>query len=226
MSDTVFIIFMFSLIAANIVFCIWVLSGDKRDKKDVGTILKASDDMITGLERFMDSFPKMTEEFVSNVTPAIDSYIKERVEAYIQANAMNVPTVTDIQELDSIRESVDNFGTDIVPRGDESAPDYKPKAQGLSFDEIATAIENVCASELYKATFLHEPEKAFRASTGKQVNIRPEYHRNILLILEAAGCDCITLTGFLDNVLAHHFKNYGNNIGKIINSRFTNPESL
>ena len=226
MSDTVFIIFMFSLIAANIVFCIWVLSGDKRDKKDVGTILKASDDMITGLERFMDSFPKMTEEFVSDVTPAIDRYIKERVEAYIQANAMNVPTVTDIQVLDPIREADDNFNPDRVPCGGESAPAYKPMAQGLSFDEIETAIENACASDLYKDTFLHEPEKAFRASTGKQVNIRPEYHRKILLILEAAECDCSTLTGFLDNVLAHHFKNYVNNIGKIINSRFTNPKNL
>ena len=137
-----------------------------------------------------------------------------------------MPTVTDIQELDTIRDPIDNFDTDRVPCGGESAPDYKPKAQGLSFDEIETAIENVCASELYKATFLHEPEKAFRTSSGKQVNIRPEYHRNILLILEAAGCDCATLTGFLDNVLAHHFKNYGNNIGKIINSHFTNPESL
>lgn len=226
MSDTVFIIFMFLLIAANIVFCIWVLSGDKRDKKDVTTILKASDDMITGLERFMDSFPKMTEEFVSDVTPAIDRYIKERVEAYIQANAMNVPTVTDIQGLNPIREADDNFNPDRVPCGGESAPDYKPKAQGLSFEEIEAAIENACGPELYKDTFLHEPEKAFRASTGKQVNIRPEYHRNILLILEAAGCDCVTLTGFLDNVLAHHFKNYGNNIGKIINSRSINPESL
>ena len=226
MSDTVFIIFMFSLIAANVIFCIWVLSGDKRDKKDVGTILKASDDMITGLERFMDSFPKMTEEFVSDVTPAIDSYIKERVEAYIQTSAAVMPTVTDIQELDPIREADDNFGTDRAPCGGEAAPDYKPMAQGLSFDEIETAIENACASNLYKDTFLHEPEKAFRASTGKQVNIRPEYHRNILLILEAAGCDCATLTGFLDNVLAHHFKNYGCNIGKIINSRFINSESL
>lgn len=226
MSDTVFIIFMFSLVAANIVFCIWVLSGNKRDKKDVGTILKASDDMITGLERFMDSFPKMTEEFVSDVTPAIDSYIKERVEAYIQASAVVMPTVTDIQEPDPIREPDTNFGTDRVRYSGESNPDYKPLTEGVVFEEIEAAIENACGPELYKDTFLHEPEKAFRASTGKQVNIRPEYHRNILLILEAAGCDCVTLTGFLDNVLAHHFKNYGNNIGKIINSRFTNPESL
>ena len=147
MSDTVFIIFIFSLIAANIVFCIWVLSSDKRDKKDVGTILKASDDMITGLERFIDSFPKMTEEFVSDVTPAIDSYINERVEAYIQASAVVMPTVTDIQEPDSIREPDTNFGTDRVRYSGESNPDYKPLTEGVAFEEIEAAIENACGPD-------------------------------------------------------------------------------
>ena len=222
------IIFIITIIIVNVVLLTYLLVNGKRDKckSNIIEVLKASGTMISALDTFRKNIPQMSEEFVSDVKPAIDSYIKERVEAYIQASAVVMPTVTDIQELDSIRESVDNFGTDIVPRGDESAPDYKPKAQGLSFEEIEAAIENACGPELYKDTFLHEPEKAFRASTGKQVNIRPEYHRNILLILEAAGCDCVTLTGFLDNVLAHHFKNYGNNIGKMMNSRFTNPESL
>lgn len=216
------------IIIVNVVVFTYLLVNGKRRKVEgnIVEILKASGTMISALDTFRKNIPQISEEFVSDVKPAIDSYIKERVEAYIQASAVVMPTVTDIQELDSIRESVDNFDTDIVPRGDESAPDYKPKAQGLSFEEIEAAIENACGPELYKDTFLHEPEKAFRASTGKQVNIRPEYHRNILLILEAAGCDCVTLTGFLDNVLAHHFKNYGNNIGKMMNSRFTNPESL
>lgn len=223
-----YIFFIIAIIIVNVVLFTYLFVNGKRDKckSDIIEVLKASGTMISALDTFRKNIPQMSEEFVSDVKPAIDSYIRERVEAYIQASAAVMPTVTDIQELDSIRESVDNFGTDIAPRGDESATDYKPKAQGLSFDEIETAIENVCASELYKATFLHEPEKAFRTSSGKQVNIRPEYHRNILLILETAGCDCVTLTGFLDNVLAHHFKNYGCNIGKIINSRFTNPESL
>lgn len=222
------IIFIITIIIVNVVLLTYLLVNGKRDKckSNIIEVIKASGTMISALDTFRKNIPLMSEEFVSDVKPAIDSYIKERVEAYIQASAVVMPTVTDIQELDSIRESVDNFGTDIVPRGDESAPDYKPKAQGLSFEEIEAAIENACGPELYKDTFLHEPEKAFRASTGKQVNIRPEYHRNILLILEAAGCDCVTLTGFLDNVLAHHFKNYGNNIGKMMNSRFTNPESL
>lgn len=223
-----YIFLIIAVIIVNVVLFTYLFVNGKRDKckSDIIEAIKASGTMISALDAFRKNIPQMSEEFVSDVKPAIDSYIRERVEAYIQASAAVMPTVTDIQEPDPVREPDDNFGTDRVLRGVESAPDYKPKAQGLSFEEIEAAIENACGLELYKGTFLHEPEKAFRASTGKQVNIRPEYHRNILLILEAAGCDCVTLTGFLDNVLAHHFKNYGNNIGKIINSRFTNPECL
>lgn len=222
------IIFIITIIIVNVVLLTYLLVNGKRDKckSNIIEVLKASGTMISALDTFRKNIPQMSEEFVSDVKPAIDSYIKERVEAYIQASAVVMPTVTDIQEPDPIREPDTNFGTDRVRYSGESNPDYKPLTEGVAFEEIEAAIENACGLELYKGTFLHEPEKAFRASTGKQVNIRPEYHRNILLILEAAGCDCVTLTGFLDNVLAHHFKNYGNNIGKIINSRFTNPESL
>ena len=222
------IIFIITIIIVNVVLLTYLLVNGKRDKckSNIIEVLKASGTMISALDTFRKNIPQMSEEFVSDVKPAIDSYIKERVETYIQASAVVMPTVTDIQEPDPIREPVTNFGTDRVRYSGESNPDYKPLTEGVAFEEIEAAIENACGPELYKDTFLHEPEKAFRASTGKQVNIRPEYHRNILLILEAAGCDCVTLTGFLDNVLAHHFKNYGNNIGKIINSRFTNPESL
>lgn len=223
-----YIFLIIAVIIVNVVLFTYLFVNGERDKckSNIIEVLKASGTMISALDAFRKNIPQMSEEFVSDVKPAIDSYIRERVEAYIQASAAVMPTVTDIQEPDPVREPDDNFGTDRVSRGDEYAPDYKPKAQGLSFEEIEAAIENACGPELYKDTFLHEPEKAFRASTGKQINLRPEYHRNILLILEAAGCDCVTLTGFLDNVLAHHFKNYGCNIGKIINSRFTNPEGL
>lgn len=222
------IIIIIVLIIVNVVVFTYLLVNGKRIKveNNIVEILKASGTMISALDTFRKNIPQMSEQFVSDVKPAIDSYIKERVAAYIQANAVAVPTVTDIPELEPIREPYDIFGTDRVSCGGEPVSDYKPQAEGLAFEEIEAAIENACGPELYKDTFLHEPEKAFRASTGKQVNIRPEYHRNILLILEAAGCDCVTLTGFLDNVLAHHFKNYGSNIGKIINSRFINPESL
>lgn len=217
-----------AIIAVNVVLLTCLCVNEKRNKvgNNLMECLRATVNMISALDNFRKNIPQMSEEFVSDVKPAIDSYIKERVEAYLQSSPGVVPTVTDIQELDPIREPYDNLGIDRVPCGGESEPDYKPLTEGLAFEEIEAAIENACAPELYKDTFLHEPEKAFRASTGKQVNIRPEYHRNILLILEAAGCDCVTLTGFIDNVLAPHFKNYGCNIGKIINSRFTNPESL
>lgn len=225
MSDTVFIIFMFSLVAANIVFCIWVLSGDKRDKKDVGTILKASDDMITGLERFMDSFPKMTEEFVSDVTPAIDSYIKERVEAYIQASAVVMPTVTDFQEQTPIQSRPDNAKSGSSTYGEEGDRD-NPMPQELSSEEIESAFEAVPIADLYKDAFLHETENPFRTTSGKQVCIRKGYHRVITMLLESAECPCSTITGFIDNVLSDHFNMNRDSIEAIITSRYVNQKSL
>lgn len=225
MSDTVFIIFMFSLIAANIVFCIWVLSGDKRDKKDVGTILKASDDMITGLERFMDSFPKMTEEFVSDVTPAIDSYIKERVEAYIQASAAVMPTVSDIQEPTQIQSIADDAITGESTYGEEGDRD-NPMPQELSSVEMESTFESVPIADLYKDAFLHETENPFRATSGKQVCIRKGYHRVITMLLESAECPCSTITGFIDNVLSDHFNMNRDSIEAIITSRYVNQKSL
>lgn len=88
MNDAFFIIFILSLITANVVVFICAFAGRKRGKENVRTILKASEDMITGLDRFRNDIPEMAEKLVSDVKPAIDSYIKERVEAYIKANAV------------------------------------------------------------------------------------------------------------------------------------------
>ncbi len=224
MNDAFFIIFILSLITANVVVFICAFAGRKRGKENVRTILKASEDMITGLDRFRNDIPEMAEKLVSDVKPAIDSYIKERVEAYIKANAVAETAATDIQEIEPIRSPFDN-----AVRMSSDSVDIRhdmPMTQGLSFEDIEAVIEKACSPELYKDTFLHEPERKFRASAGKQVNIRPEYHRSILMILESAGCDCVTLTGFLDNVLAYHFKNYGCNIRKIINTRHIDTEGL
>lgn len=62
MNDTFFIIFILSLIAANVVVFICVFAGRKSGKEDVRTILKASEDMITGLDRFRNDIPEMADK--------------------------------------------------------------------------------------------------------------------------------------------------------------------
>lgn len=94
------IIFIITIIIVNVVLLTYLLVNGKRDKckSNIIEVLKASGTMISALDTFRKNIPQMSEEFVSDVKPAIDSYIRERAEAYIQASAAVMPTVTDIQE--------------------------------------------------------------------------------------------------------------------------------
>ncbi len=223
MSDTFFIIFILLLIVANVAFFIyWGVSEKWRnDKNHLRDFLKGCDDMKYELDRFMKDAAKIPGNIVTDLTPVIDCYIKERVEEYLRANAETAPSVSDIQVADITQCSADSAeSAGAVPYADTVL------TSDVSFEDMETAVRNAYFSESYKGAFLHEPEKTFRASTGKQVNIRLEYHRSILQLLGAAGCDCSTLTGFIDNVLEDHFKIYGRDIEGIIKSRYVNSESI
>lgn len=214
MSDTFFIIFIFSLIAANVVVFICIFAGCKRDKEDVRTILKASEDMITGIDRFRNDIPEMSEKFVSDIRPAIDSYIKERVEAYLVGLDTTPQPDGDVSVTD-----VESVSDDIYqPACNDCPVQDKPMANGLSYDDIEKVIGQVFTEDTYKRTFLRQPENMFRSSTGKQVSIREEYHKALMWLLNAGAGDCNTFTGFLDNLLAEHFITHGETIRNIVKS--------
>ena len=220
MSDTLFIIFILSLIAANIVVFICIFAGRKRAKEDVRTILKASDDMITGLDRFRNDIPEMADKLVSDVKPAIDSYIKERVEAYLVGLDTTPQPVGDASVIDFEPISDDIF----QPTGNDSPVRDKPLANGLSYNDIEKVFDQVFTEDTYKRTFLRHPQNMFRASTGKQVSIREEYHKTLMWLLNAGAGECNTFTGFLDNLLAEHFITHGETIRNIVKSSNNIPE--
>lgn len=220
MSDTLFIIFILSLIAANIVVFICIFAGRKRAKEDVRTILKASENMITGLDRFRNDIPEMAEKLVSDVKPAIDSYIKERVEAYLVGLDTTPQPVGDASVIDFEPISDDIF----QPTGNDSPVRDKPLANGLSYNDIEKVFDQVFTEDTYKRTFLRHPQNMFRASTGKQVSIREEYHKTLMWLLNAGAGECNTFTGFLDNLLAEHFITHGETIMNIVKSSNNIPE--
>lgn len=215
------------IIIVNVVVFTYLLVNGKRRKVEgnIVEILKASGTMISALDTFRKNIPQMSEEFVSDVKPAIDSYIKERVAAYIQANAVAVPTVTDIQEQDPIRTLVDYAENGASSCSDARNHNY-PIPQELSSEEMESAFESVPIADLYKDAFLHETENSFKATSGKQVCIRKGYHRVITMLLESAECPCSTITGFIDNVLSDHFNMNRDSIEAIITSRYVNQKSL
>lgn len=220
MNDTFFIIFILSLIAANIVVFICIFAGCKRDKEDVRTILKASEDMITGLDRFRKDIPEMAEKLVYDVKPAIDSYIKERVEAYLVGLDTTPQPVGDASVTDFEPISDDTCQT----ASNDSPFQDMPLTNGLSFEDIEKVFGKVLTEDTYKKTFLRIPENMFRSYTGKQVPIREEYHKTIMWLLNAGAGECNTFTGFLDNLLAEHFITHGEAIRNIVKSSNNIPE--
>lgn len=222
-----YIFFIIAIIIVNVVLFTYLFVNGKRDKckSDIIEVLKASGTMISALDTFRKNIPQMSEEFVSDVKPAIDSYIRERVEAYIQASAAVMPTVTDIQEPTQIQSLTDDAITGESTYGEEGDRD-NPMPQELSSEEMESTFESVPIADLYKDAFLHETENPFRATSGKQVCIRKGYHRVITMLLESAECPCSTITGFIDNVLSDHFNMNRDSIEAIITSRYVNKKSL
>lgn len=220
MNDTFFIIFILSLIAANVVVFICVFAGRKSGKEDVRTILKASEDMITGLDRFRNDIPEMADKLVSDVKPAIDSYIRERVEAYLVGFDTTPQPICDapVTDFEPITDDV------YQPTSNDSPVQDKPLANGLSYDDIEKVLGQVLTEDTYKRTFLRHPQNMFRASNGKQVSIREEYHKTLMWLLNAGAGECNTFTGFLDNLLAEHFITHGETIRNIVKSSNNIPE--
>lgn len=222
-----YIFFIIAIIIVNVVLFTYLFVNGKRDKfkSDIIEVLKASGTMISALDTFRKNIPQMSEEFVSDVKPAIDSYIRERAEAYIQASAAVMSTVTDIQEPTQIQSLADDAITGESTYGEEGDKDT-PMPQELSSEEMESMFESVPIADLYKDAFLHETENPFRATSGKQVCIRKGYHRVITMLLESAECPCSTITGFIDNVLSDHFNMNRDSIEAIITSRYVNKKSL
>lgn len=70
----------------------------------------------------------------------------------------------------------------------------------------------------YSARFL-----ANRFPSGrncKVVYIRPEYHERLLRIVQVTREEKTTLYSYIDNILEHHFKEFGEDITDYFNDHF------
>lgn len=66
---------------------------------------------------------------------------------------------------------------------------------------------------IYRSLFFKEA--AIPARIGKTVYVRKEYHERIQLILRVIGKDEVSLFSYIDNVLAHHFNTFQEEIKKL-----------
>jgi len=66
-------------------------------------------------------------------------------------------------------------------------------------------------SQEYETLFIRETDLP-PARFGKSVYIRKEYHDRISQIISVIGVNEVSLFGYIDNVLAHHFENFRDDI--------------
>lgn len=70
----------------------------------------------------------------------------------------------------------------------------------------------------YEETFLVNRFPSGR--NGKVVYIRPEYHERLLRIVQLTREERTTLYSYIDNILEHHFREYGDDITVYFNEHF------
>lgn len=70
----------------------------------------------------------------------------------------------------------------------------------------------------YEETFLVNRFPSGRS--GKVVYIRPEYHERLLRIVQLTREEKTTLYSYIDNILEHHFREFGEDITDYFNERF------
>lgn len=146
-----------------------------------------------------DTFPKSVRERLLDNMDKLEKGLKE-----LSQHSINTDASTDSHR-------------DAMP---------EPDSRGFDLTELEQTLKTDMAKNIYKEIYLREPVDIFRASQGKAVFIRPEYHHRIMLLLNADDGKCSTFIGFLDNVLSEHFNLNADSINGIIASRYKNPDSL
>jgi len=67
----------------------------------------------------------------------------------------------------------------------------------------------------YETLFIHDAPVTARL--GKLVYVRKEYHDRILKIIQVIGKNEVSISSYIDNVLAHHFATYQGEITELYN---------
>jgi len=72
----------------------------------------------------------------------------------------------------------------------------------------------------YETLFIRE--STVTARLGKTVYIRKEFHDRILKIIQVVGGNEVSLFSYIDNVLAHHFDSFQDDISQAYRQRISN----
>lgn len=100
-----------------------------------------------------------------------------------------------------------------VKPGDNKEISKEPKQNQKSRSRSSQS-----ATFSYEQLFLENRYPSGR--NGKVVYIRPEYHERLLRMVQLGIEDRTTLYSYIDNILKHHFDQFGDDITEYFNKNF------
>lgn len=140
----------------------------------------------------------MDQENKKQIPPKIDEDLMMSIMANgVKKEGLKIPTETNIQ--------VDN--KEMSKQINEDRKVVKDKVQKNRNVEVN-----------YESIFLIKSET--NARDGKTVYIRPAFHEKLTRIIQVIGEDKISIYAYLDNLLAHHFDEFGEQITKSYNEKY------
>jgi len=129
--------------------------------------------------------------------------------------------LTDNTRKDFEKPNVDEDYLMNIIGGDEPAPPAVNSQQQELPREIRSrekARNSVSKKAGYEETFLVNRFPSGR--NGKVVYIRPEYHERLIRIVQLTREEKTTLYSYIDNILEHHFREFGDDITTYFNEHF------
>jgi len=103
--------------------------------------------------------------------------------------------------------------------GDEIMPDKEEEEKNVSIKQHKTEKNRGRSLKMdYRETFLVNRFPSGR--TGKVVYIRTEFHERLLRLVQLTSENRVTLYSYIDNILDHHFKEFGDDITEYFNDHF------
>jgi len=119
------------------------------------------------------------------------------------------------------KPSVDEDYLMNIISGDQPAPvpDSNPQQEAAKAIPQKEKLRNPPSKKVhFEETFLVNRFPSGR--NGKVVYIRPEYHERLLRIVQLTREEKTTLYSYIDNILEHHFREFGDDITNYFNDRF------
>jgi hypothetical protein len=128
--------------------------------------------------------------------------------------AVSVPAA-EISQAEETREEAVSVPAAEISQAEET----REEAVSIPAAEISQREENRRrrGKQDYEALFIRESNVTARL--GKTVYIRREFHDRILKIIQVVGENELSLFSYLDNIIAHHFENFREDIIRIYNRK-------